>query len=110
MVSLTPVRKTVERRAAAQPELWDVFLFHPWNDRHGAMKAGHGQRWINPTSHHHYKVRVLHNLLGQWKVHRAWHSVGFAFGAMRHDMQVSKADCWKFVQIIEKRRAAHGCQ
>lgn len=38
VVSLTPVRETVERRAAAQPELWDVFLCHAWGDRQGAAK------------------------------------------------------------------------
>ena len=44
VVSLTPVHETVERRAAAQPELWDVFMCHSWNDRHGALEAGHGKR------------------------------------------------------------------
>lgn len=38
VVSLTPVRETVEKRAAAQPELWDVFLCHAWGDRQGAAK------------------------------------------------------------------------
>ena len=38
VVSLTPVRETVERRAAAQPELRDVFLCHAWGDRQGAAK------------------------------------------------------------------------
>jgi len=36
--SLTPIRETVESRAAAQPELRDVFLCHAWDDRHGAAK------------------------------------------------------------------------
>ncbi|AOW13332.1 TIR domain protein [Hydrogenophaga crassostreae] len=36
--SLTPIRETVERRAAAQPELRDVFLCHAWGDRQGAAK------------------------------------------------------------------------
>jgi hypothetical protein len=53
------------------------------------------QRWINTTSHRQYEVRVLHNLFGQWEVQRAWDSVGSAFGAMRHDPQVSRSDCWK---------------
>jgi hypothetical protein len=38
VVFLTPVRETVEKRAAAQPELWDVFLCHAWGDRQGAAK------------------------------------------------------------------------
>lgn len=36
--SLTPVRETVERRAAEQPELRDVFLCHAWGDRQKAAK------------------------------------------------------------------------
>lgn len=36
--SLTPVRETVERRAAEQPELRDVFLCHAWGDRQEAAK------------------------------------------------------------------------
>lgn len=36
--SLTPIRETVERRAAEQPELRDVFLCHAWGDRQGAAK------------------------------------------------------------------------
>jgi len=36
--SLTPIRETVERRAAAQPELRDVFLCHAWGDRQHAAK------------------------------------------------------------------------
>lgn len=36
--SLTPVRDTVERRAAEQPELRDVFLCHAWADRQGTAK------------------------------------------------------------------------
>lgn len=39
--SLTPIRETVERRAAAQPELRDVFLCHAWGDRQGAAKELH---------------------------------------------------------------------
>ena len=68
------------------------------------------QRWINPTKHRYYEVRVLQNLFGQWEVQRAWGSVGSAFGAMRYDPQVSEAACWEVVQAIEKRRAAHGYQ
>jgi hypothetical protein len=36
--SLTPIRETVEARAASKPELRDVFLCHAWDDRHGAAK------------------------------------------------------------------------
>ncbi|MNX51355.1 hypothetical protein D3C86_820080 [compost metagenome] len=36
--SLTPVRETVEQRAATQPDLRDVFLCHAWGDRQGAAK------------------------------------------------------------------------
>lgn len=36
--SLTPVRETVEQRAAAQPDLRDVFLCHAWGDRQGAAR------------------------------------------------------------------------
>lgn len=36
--SLTPIRETVETRAAQQPDLRDVFLCHAWNDRQGAAK------------------------------------------------------------------------
>lgn len=36
--SLTPIRETVERRAAERPELRDVFLCHAWGDRQGAAK------------------------------------------------------------------------
>lgn len=36
--SLTPIRETVEKRAAEQPELRDVFLCHAWGDRQGAAK------------------------------------------------------------------------
>jgi hypothetical protein len=37
-VSLTPIRETVESRAAAQPDLRDVFLCHAWGDRKEAAK------------------------------------------------------------------------
>lgn len=36
--SLTPIRQTVETRAAEQPDLRDVFLCHAWDDRHGPAK------------------------------------------------------------------------
>ena len=36
--SLTPIRETVESRAAAQPDLRDVFLCHAWRDRKEAAK------------------------------------------------------------------------
>jgi TIR domain len=39
--SLTPIRETVESRAAAQPDLRDVFLCHAWDDRQGAAKELH---------------------------------------------------------------------
>lgn len=39
--SLTPIRETVEIRAAAQPVLRDVFLCHAWDDRKGPAKELH---------------------------------------------------------------------
>ena len=39
--SLTPIRETVETRAAEQPDLRDVFLCHAWDDRQGAAKELH---------------------------------------------------------------------
>ncbi|OYT78221.1 toll/interleukin-1 receptor domain-containing protein [Pseudomonas sp. PGPPP2] len=39
--SLTPIRQTVEKRAAAQPDLRDVFLCHAWDDRQGPAKELH---------------------------------------------------------------------
>lgn len=39
--SLTPIRETVETRAATQPDLRDVFLCHAWDDRHGVAKELH---------------------------------------------------------------------
>lgn len=39
--SLTPVRQTVEVRAAEQPDLRDVFLCHAWDDRQGPAKELH---------------------------------------------------------------------
>jgi hypothetical protein len=39
--SLTPIRETVETRAAKQPDLRDVFLCHAWDDRQGPAKELH---------------------------------------------------------------------
>lgn len=39
--SLTPIRQTIETRAAVQPDLRDVFLCHAWDDRQGAAKELH---------------------------------------------------------------------
>jgi hypothetical protein len=39
--SLTPIRQTVETRAAQQPDLRDVFLCHAWDDRQGLAKDLH---------------------------------------------------------------------
>lgn len=39
--SLTPIRQTVETRAASQPDLRDAFLCHAWDDRQGAAKELH---------------------------------------------------------------------
>lgn len=39
--SLTPVRREVESRAEAFPDLRDVFLCHAWDDRRGAAKELH---------------------------------------------------------------------
>jgi len=39
--SLTPIRETVESRAAQQPDLRDVFLCHAWGDRKEAAKELH---------------------------------------------------------------------
>lgn len=39
--SLTPIRDTVETRAAEQPDLRDVFLCHAWDDRQGPAKELH---------------------------------------------------------------------
>ncbi|MDR0189782.1 toll/interleukin-1 receptor domain-containing protein [Pseudomonas yamanorum] len=41
MQSLTPIRQTIETRAAAQPDLRDVFLCHAWDDRLGPAKELH---------------------------------------------------------------------
>lgn len=39
--SLTPIRRTVETRAAEQPDLRDVFLCHAWDDRQGPANELH---------------------------------------------------------------------
>ncbi|MEH6710064.1 MAG: toll/interleukin-1 receptor domain-containing protein [Paraglaciecola polaris] len=39
--SLTPIRETVETKAAQQPDLRDVFLCHAWGDRKDAAKELH---------------------------------------------------------------------
>lgn len=39
--SLTPIRETIEARAAQQPDLRDVFLCHAWGDRKEAAKELH---------------------------------------------------------------------
>ncbi|SDA23402.1 TIR domain-containing protein [Nitrosospira sp. Nsp18] len=39
--SLTPIRQTVETRAAEQTDLRDVFLCHAWDDRQGPAKELH---------------------------------------------------------------------
>jgi TIR domain len=39
--ALAPVRRTVERRAAQEPDLRDVFLCHAWDDRRDAATALH---------------------------------------------------------------------
>ncbi len=39
--SLTPIRETVETRAAEHPDLRDVFLCHAWDDRQGPAKELH---------------------------------------------------------------------
>lgn len=41
VLSLTPIRQTVETRAAEQPDLRDVFLCHAWDDRQGPAKELH---------------------------------------------------------------------
>jgi hypothetical protein len=41
VLALTPVRRAVEARADAYPDLRDVFLCHAWDDREGAAKELH---------------------------------------------------------------------
>lgn len=39
--ALTPVRHEIEARARANPELYDVFLCHAWDDRRGVAQELH---------------------------------------------------------------------
>ncbi|AYN03085.1 toll/interleukin-1 receptor domain-containing protein [Flavobacterium sp. 140616W15] len=48
--ALTPIRKTVEERAEARPDLRDVFLCHAWDDRQGAAKELHDLLVLNGVS------------------------------------------------------------
>ena len=48
--TLTPVRRTVEARAHAYPDLRDVFLCHAWDDRRGAAKELHDLLESNDVS------------------------------------------------------------
>lgn len=41
VISLMPIRETVEKRAVEQPDLRDVFLCHAWDDRQEAAKDLH---------------------------------------------------------------------
>ncbi|UIN21194.1 toll/interleukin-1 receptor domain-containing protein [Herbaspirillum frisingense] len=41
VVSLTPVREAIEKLAAKEPDLRDVFLCHAWDDRQGAAQELH---------------------------------------------------------------------
>lgn len=41
IMTLTPIRQTIEIRAVEQPDLRDVFLCHAWDDRQGAAKDLH---------------------------------------------------------------------
>ena len=50
MQALTPIRKTVEERAATKPDLRDVFLCHAWDDRQGAAKELHDMLVSNGVS------------------------------------------------------------
>ncbi len=48
--TLTPVRRSVEARAHAYPDLRDVFLCHAWDDRRGAAKELHDLLEANDVS------------------------------------------------------------
>lgn len=50
VLSLTPVRRSVEERAHAEPDLRDVFLCHAWDDRLGAAKELHDLLESNDVS------------------------------------------------------------
>ncbi|WP_312261102.1 toll/interleukin-1 receptor domain-containing protein [Limnohabitans sp.] len=41
VLSLTPIRDTIEAKAATQPDLRDCFLCHAWDDRQGMAKQLH---------------------------------------------------------------------
>lgn len=41
VLSLTPIRQTIETRAEEHPDLRDVFLCHAWDDRQGPAKELH---------------------------------------------------------------------
>lgn len=41
VISLTPVREVIEKKASEQPDLRDVFLCHAWDDRKDAAKELH---------------------------------------------------------------------
>jgi hypothetical protein len=45
--ALTPVRRTVEARAEALPDLRDLFLCHAWDDRRGAAMELHDLLEVN---------------------------------------------------------------
>jgi hypothetical protein len=50
VLSLTPVRRTVEERARANPDLRDIFLCHAWDDRGGAARELHDLLEANDVS------------------------------------------------------------
>lgn len=50
VLSLTPVRRTVEERARAHPDLRDIFLCHAWDDRGGVAKKLHDLLEANDVS------------------------------------------------------------
>lgn len=41
VISLTPVREVIEKKASEQPDLRDVFLCHAWDDRKDSAKELH---------------------------------------------------------------------
>jgi len=41
VISLTPVREVIEKKASEQPDLRDVFLCHAWDDRKDVAKELH---------------------------------------------------------------------
>lgn len=48
--TLTPIRREVEARARAYPDLRDVFLCHAWDDRRGVAKDLHDLLELNEVS------------------------------------------------------------